>query len=164
MANKQSFTPDEWTKVMESVMMAGVAVTAAEPSGLWGTMKEAFASGTALAGAKVDANSTELAKAVMGELETSEGRTATREALKAKFAGAKAADIVSRSVDTLRDVSGILDAKAGAEAAPFKALLFHISEKVANASKEGGFLGFGGERVSPAEQASLDKIKAALGV
>lgn len=25
MANKQSFTPEEWTKVMESVMMAGVA-------------------------------------------------------------------------------------------------------------------------------------------
>lgn len=162
MANKQSFTPEEWTKVMESVMMAGVAVTAAEPSGLWGTMKEAFASGTTLAGAKVDPSASELAKAVMAELETSEGRTATREALKTRYAGAKAADIVDRSVANLQEVSGILDAKAGADA-PFKALLVHIAEKVANASKEGGFLGFGGERVSPAEQASLDKIKAALG-
>jgi hypothetical protein len=162
MANKQSFTPEEWTKVMESVMMAGVAVTAAEPSGLWGTMKEAFASGTALAGAKVDANSTDLVKAVMAELETSEGRTATRDALKTRFEGAKAPDIVARSVATLQEVSGILDAKAGADAAPFKALLVAIAEKVANASKEGGFLGFGGERVSPAEQASLDQIKAAL--
>lgn len=163
MANKQSFTPEEWTKVMESVMMAGVAVTAAEPSGLWGTMKEAFASGTTLAGAKVDPSASELAKAVMAELETSEGRTATREALKTRYAGAKAPDIVDRSVANLQEVSGILDAKAGADAAPFKALLVHIAEKVANASKEGGFLGFGGERVSPAEQASLDKIKAALG-
>ena len=37
MANKQSFMPDEWTKVLESIMLAGVAVSAAEPSGLWGT-------------------------------------------------------------------------------------------------------------------------------
>lgn len=162
MANKQSFTPEEWTKIMESVMMAGVAVTAAEPSGLWGTMKEAFASGTTLAGAKSDAGSSELAKAVLAELETSEGRSATRDALKARFEGAKAPDIVARSVETLKEVSGIVDAKAGADAAPFKALLLTIAEKVANASKEGGFLGFGGERVSPAEQASLDQIKAAL--
>jgi hypothetical protein len=36
-ANKQSFTPEEWTKILESTMLAGMAVTAAEPSGLWGT-------------------------------------------------------------------------------------------------------------------------------
>ena len=44
MASKRSFTPEEWTKVLESVTLAGVAVTAAEPSGLWGTLKEGFAS------------------------------------------------------------------------------------------------------------------------
>ena len=36
MANKASFTPDEWTKVMESVAVTGMAMTAADPSGLWG--------------------------------------------------------------------------------------------------------------------------------
>ena len=40
MANKQSFTPEEWTKILESVMLAGMAVSAAEPSGLWGLLKE----------------------------------------------------------------------------------------------------------------------------
>ena len=49
MANKQSFTPQEWTKILESTMLAGMAVTAAEPSGLWGLMKEGFASSSALA-------------------------------------------------------------------------------------------------------------------
>ena len=29
MANKQSFTPEEWTKILESTMLAGMAVTAA---------------------------------------------------------------------------------------------------------------------------------------
>ncbi len=48
MANKQSFTPEEWTKILESTMLAGMAVSAAEPSGLWGLVKEGFASSSAL--------------------------------------------------------------------------------------------------------------------
>jgi hypothetical protein len=36
MANKQNFTPEEWTKVLESVMATSIAVSAAEPSGLLG--------------------------------------------------------------------------------------------------------------------------------
>ena len=47
MASKQNFTPEEWTKISESVMLAGTAVSAGEPSGLWGTLKEAFASSSA---------------------------------------------------------------------------------------------------------------------
>jgi uncharacterized membrane protein YeaQ/YmgE (transglycosylase-associated protein family) len=50
----------EWTKVLESTMSAGMAVSAAEPSGLWGTLKEAFASSSALAAAKLDPGSSEL--------------------------------------------------------------------------------------------------------
>ena len=64
MANKASFTPEEWTKVMESVAVTGMAVTAAEPSGLWGMLKEALAGGAALAAAKADPNANELVKAV----------------------------------------------------------------------------------------------------
>jgi hypothetical protein len=43
MADKSNFTPDEWKLVLEGVMMASLAVTAAEPSGLWGLLKEGFA-------------------------------------------------------------------------------------------------------------------------
>ena len=39
MANKQSFSADEWSKIMESVALTGVAVTAADPSGLMGMLK-----------------------------------------------------------------------------------------------------------------------------
>ena len=42
MANKQSFTADEWNKILESVALSGVAVTAADPSGLLGMFKEFF--------------------------------------------------------------------------------------------------------------------------
>ena len=49
MPDKSSFTPDEWKLLLESVMMAGIAVSAAEPSGLWGLLKESFAEGSARA-------------------------------------------------------------------------------------------------------------------
>jgi hypothetical protein len=31
MADKSNFTPDEWKLLLESVTMAGIAITAAEP-------------------------------------------------------------------------------------------------------------------------------------
>ena len=62
----------------------------------------------------------------------------------------------------LADVARILDAKAPEDAAPFKNWLAEISQKVAEASKEGGFLGFGGVRISDAEKATLADIQKTL--
>jgi hypothetical protein len=45
----------------------------------------------------------------------------------------------------------------------FKAMMIAVAESVAEASKEGGFLGFGGVRVSDAEQSVLAQIRAELG-
>ena len=163
MANKQSFTPEEWTKILESTMLAGMAVTAAEPSGLWGLLKEGFASSSALAAAKADSGSSELVKAVVAEYETPEGRAAIQEALRKRFAGSKPGDAVQRSLDNLREVSAILAAKAPGDAPAFKAWLSSISQKVAEASSEGGFLGIGGVQVSDAEKATLSDIAKALG-
>jgi hypothetical protein len=163
MTNKQSFTPEEWTKVLESPMLAGMAVSVAEPSGLWGMLKEAFASSSVLAEAKLDSGTNELIKAVVADFETSEGRSTIQEALKKRFAGAKPADVIQRSLANLRDVSTILDAKAPGDSAAFKAWLGRISQRVAEASKEGGVLGFGGVQVSDAEKATLADISKALG-
>src|SRR5512134_1315381 len=156
MANKQSFKPDEWTKILQSTMLAGMAVTAAEPSGLWGALKEAFASGSALAAAKSNATSSELIKAVVAEFETKEGRSSVQEALRQQLHGAKPADAVQRSLANLREVSAILDAKAPQDAAAFKTWLRAISQNVADASSEGGFLG--GVKVSESEKATLAEI------
>lgn len=163
MANKQSFTPEEWTKVLEGTMVAGMAVSAADPSGLWGTLKEAFASRSALDAVKLDSGSNELVKAVIVDFETAEGRSAIQEALRKHFVGAKPSEFVQRSLDNLREVSAIVDTKAPGDAAAFKAWLCGISQKVAEAAMEGGFLGLGGVRVSDAEKATLADIAKALG-
>ena len=163
MANKQNFKADEWTKILESTMLAGMAVSAAEPSGLWGALKEAFASSSALAAAKTDVGSNELIKAVVADFETKEGRAAVQEALRQHLAGAKPADAVQRSLANLREVSTILNSKAPQDAAGFKAWLQAISKNVAEASSEGGFLGIGGVQVSDTEKATLADISKALG-
>jgi hypothetical protein len=64
MTNKSNFTPAEWNVLLQSMIAAGTAVTAAEPSGLWGLLKESFAGGTALAKANSDPGTNELIKAV----------------------------------------------------------------------------------------------------
>ena len=164
MANKQNFKPEEWTKTMARTMLAGMAVSAAEPNGLWGALKEAFASSSALAAAKSNAGSNELIKAVVADFETKEGRTAVKEALRQHLAGAaKPADAVQRSLANLKEVSAILNAKAPQDADAFKAWLQAIGKNVAEASSEGGFLGIGGVQVSDAQKASLADVSKALG-
>ena len=162
MANKQNFTPEEWTKVLESTMLAGIAVSQADPSGLWGTLKEYFANKSALDPSKLAPDSSELIKAVIADFETDKGRSDLQKALSKRFADVtEPAQYVQRSLSSLREVSAILDAPS--DAAAFKAWLRGISQKVAEAGVEGGFLGFGGVKVSDAEKATLDDIAKALG-
>ncbi|HEY7549054.1 MAG TPA: hypothetical protein VH913_05995, partial [Hyphomicrobiaceae bacterium] len=93
MANKTTFTTEEWKQVLESVMLSGMAVTAADPSGLIGVLKESMATGRNLLAARSDQESNELVRAVAAEYETSEGRQAAREQLKATLQGSKAAEV-----------------------------------------------------------------------
>jgi hypothetical protein len=162
MADKSNFTPDEWTLLLESVTMAGIAVTAAEPHGLWGLLKEGFASGSMLTQAKMDPKANPLVKAVVDDFGTAQGRGAARDGLKKKLAGSKPAEIKAKSIDTLQQVGAVVDAKAPGDAAAFKAWLRQISQHVAEAATEGGFLGIGGTRVSDAEKATLTEISTAL--
>ena len=52
MATKANFTSEEWGKLLASPMIAGMAITAADPSGLWGLLKEGMAGGWALVEAR----------------------------------------------------------------------------------------------------------------
>jgi hypothetical protein len=133
------------------------AVTAAEPSGLWGPLKESFASGSALARAKTDPASNSLIKTVVADFETAQGRGAARDGLQEKLAGSKPAEIKTKCIETLRQAGAIVDAKAASDAAAFKGWLRQISQHVAEAATEGGILGIGGVQVR-----TLAEISSAL--
>src|SRR5215470_2361203 len=99
MTDKSNFTPDEWKLLLESVTMSGIAITAAEPSGLWGLLKESFAAGSELVTAKMDPKSNTLIKAVVTDFETSEGRSIARDGLNAQLTGCKPAEIKTKCVE-----------------------------------------------------------------
>jgi hypothetical protein len=164
MATKTNFTPDEWKLVMQSPMMASIAVSAAEPSGIFGTLREGMASARSLMKAKTDPSADELIKAVADDIGTSDGRSAVQDGVKATLAGAKPGDFKAKAVDELRQVSALLDRKAPADAVAFKTWLNQTAQSVAAAAAEGGFLGFGGHPISEIEKATLAEIAAALNV
>jgi len=162
MATKNDFTAEEWNTVLGSPMLAGMAVTLGDPSGLWGMMKEGMASGRALLEAKNAPGASALVKDLVAAIETSEGRKAANEGLRGQLTGKKPDEMKAQMLGALTQIGKTLDAKAPQDAPAFKAWLKQVAEKVAEASTEGGFLGFGGVKVSDAEKATIADIAKAL--
>jgi hypothetical protein len=99
---------------------------------------------------------------VAADYATAEGRKAASEGLKAKLGGGQPGDIKAKALDALRQAAALVAAKAPDDAVAYKAWLARISQNVAEAASEGGFLGFGGVAVSEAEKATLAEISTAL--
>jgi hypothetical protein len=102
MASKTNFTPDEWKLLLECVMMAGIAVTAADLSGLWELLNESFASGNELVKAKANLGANPLIRAVVSDLGTAQGRSTARDGLREKLQGIKPSEITAKCIETLR--------------------------------------------------------------
>lgn len=164
MAHKDSFTHEDWAKVVASPMLASVAITAADPSGLWGLFKEALSGGWALVEAKQSATANPLAKEVADDMTNAETRTAARDWLKAQLSGVEPAEMKTKAISELRVVAALVRAKAPDSADGFLSWLESVAQKAAEAGNEGGFLGFGGVAVSDAERATLGELKTALGL
>jgi len=146
MAVKTNFSSGEWKTVLEAPVLAGFAITAADPSGIFGTLKEGWANAKELAAAKTSA-SDELIKSVAEDLFTSEGRTGAHDRMAALLKGAKREELKDRALAELKRAVALVDAKAPADA-----------------GSEGGFLGFGGVQVSDKEKATLAELHGVLGV
>lgn len=162
MSISENFTPEEWARVVAAPMVAGIAVTAADPGGLWGALKESASVAGALRAAKTDAADNALIEAVTTTYESSEGRGMARDALKDATQGKKPQEIVTTAVAELKAVGDLVASKAPETAAGYRAWLREIAANVAEAGTEGGFMGFGGVKVSEAEAATLSEIDAAL--
>ena len=162
MANKANFTAEEWGRLLSSPMIVGMAITAADPSGIWGLLKESMAGGWALIEARQSSQANPLVMAVAEDFATAEGRAVARTAMQERFTGAQLGDVKDQALGELRFVAGIVEDKAPEDAAGFKAWLQDIAQKAAEAGTEGGFLGFGGVAVSASEKATLAEISSAM--
>ncbi|PPD44980.1 MAG: hypothetical protein CTY15_05525 [Methylocystis sp.] len=157
MAGKSAFSPSEWKKVAQAPLLAGFAVSAADPSGFLGLLQEAFAEMRALSHAR-GAGGGELIRVVAGELLTSSGRADAREGVRTITQGATLDEIKTRSLAALEEIGSVVEAKAPGEAHEFKVWLIEIARSVAEAGLEDTFLGFGGIRMSEKEKATLGEL------
>jgi hypothetical protein len=161
MAGKADFTPDEWIALKKSPLMASLVVVAASPSGPVGVVKEMFAVGKLVAETKAKGGSNALVDGIVAELTTREGMEGTKPT---EIQGMSPDQARSHALDALRSAAALADRKASADADGYKRWLLEVSSRVANASKEGGFLGFGGTLVSEQEEAALRDTASALGI
>jgi len=161
MATKADFTADEWNQIQRAPFMAGLAVVAASPSGPFGVVKELFAVGKMLGEVKLQGTSNDLIKALVADIEAGEKDLSAPAELKGKTPE----QVKSYAIESLRQVAALIDKKTKPdEAQGFKQWLVSVAQKVAEAAKEGGFLGFGGTRVSEEEAATIKELSTTLGV
>ena len=142
-------------------MLAGLAITFADPGGPLEALKESSAAvktvldaskGTDEYGFFVHAVAVDVAE-----------RIRLRRNPLANF-HASGAQATEHILEELRQVNTLLDAKATRdEADEFRDWVREAAQAAAKAAKEGGFLGFGGELVSEREQQMLDRLGEAFG-
>ena len=154
MANKSSFTVDEWDLLRKVPFLTGMIVVAASPSGPLGLIQESAAASAMMRGALEKAQ-TELMRVLAEDL---------KESVHVPKMEAETPDSIrNKGLAACREAAALLSAKASpAEADEFKCWLSELATKVAEAAKEGGFLGFGGTLVTPEELSALDQIQVAL--
>lgn len=162
MTTKSNFTEQEWAAVADAPHLAAGAVMVAGASGVIGSVKEAFAAGQkVIAGAK-DTNS--LIRELSNADEVKSMQTRLKDALNEHRGDDARKWIATEAIARVRQSIQIVQQKAPAELDDYKHWIMDVADSVAKAAKEGGFLGFGGERVSKEEQRMLNELRAALGL
>lgn len=172
MTYKDDFSEQEWFLVSSLPSMIGAAVATAGKSGFFGTMKEMMASARGMMEAQAEYANNELIQSIVNQVNNKDDAKAQAEQYqqmameKMQEANVKTPDQLAQLVlDDCYTVSDLLAERAAPdEVAEYKAWAMSVGQKVAEAAKEGGFLGFGGERVSDSEEALLADVAAALNV
>jgi len=149
MATKRDFSEEEWHILRDAPHLVVIAVAAAGASGLFGSLKEAIAP----AGAIIEALKGD--NALLREIKD-EAKSANLESIRDTFRDA-AKSRARSALEILKEKGRPEDVKAYGD------FLMTLAERVANAAKEGSFLGFGGERFSEPERALLAELGQVLG-
>jgi hypothetical protein len=160
MTSKTDFTEDEWARLGRAPLVAGMAISLADPGGPIETIKESSAALRTLAEAARDGGFGEFVQAVAQDVAAKAQR---RENPMAGFKPDRR-DPRQDVLDELRAVNALLVEKASPEEiAEFREWLKAAAQRAALAAKEGGFLGIGGELVSEREQQMLDTLGGIFG-
>lgn len=158
MTKRSDYTDEEWATLRRAPMVAGLAISLADPGGPIEAAKETMATLKALSSPGHDEELVvALSQDAMASLQKRQNPLKDF-----KPRGALAGQQV---LDELRAANDIVGQKATpAEAAAFRSWLMAAAKDAADAAKEGGFLGFGAEQVSKGERTMLEQVGKVLGV
>ena len=159
MSTKSDFTDQQWQMLLDTPALVGAATMVCSRSGL-GTIKEVFALTRGLLDVSHEYRENPLIQAVV------EARTgAQSREWHDRFGDADVSEFENEVVAQCEQLSQLLaEVSSTQEAEEFKSWVFSIGFRVAKAAAEGGFLGFGGERISSEEERLLARIAVALGI
>ncbi len=159
-----NYTQEETEKMMVAPMLVSMYVMGASVSGPIGLVKEMMAGVETAMQAGRDAPVDSMLRALFSEENMKAQQDKMQQETKESTQGAQNMDQAKAKMTAdLQVAMGIVNAKASAEdAAAYKALMLKVAEKVANAAKEGGFMGIGGVLVNDAEKQAIAEITAAL--
>jgi hypothetical protein len=164
MAKKDVFTADEWTLLRIAPLMLSGGMAAADPSGFFSSLKESFAGASGMAEAFKSNSALELF-AALAEDRSMPDTPDTKSMLGEGSREQKMQNFKTVVLAKAKDAAALVASKGTpAEADAYRDMLVSVTEKAANASKEGGFLGFGGVRVSDKEQAFITEVRRTLGL
>lgn len=160
MLTKNNFSVADWNTVRDTPFLVGLATLMAEPSGL-GTIKEAFA--ISLGIYENQSSDIPIIRDLTSRVEMQSAQSSLRDRFAASQEKPSKDAIQKLALDQARTAVGILSGAASKEEVDaYRKLLYGVAEKVANSSREGGFLGFGGKAVSAAEQSFLDQLQSTI--
>ena len=158
---KSNYTPDQWQLLLDVPPAVGTAVMVAGRSGL-GSVKEAMAMARGILGAREGYDGNALVEALV-EARLKDGEKSSIESLSSPYRNLSPDQVLDDAVERCEAVAGLLADKASeSDASGYKQWALSVGQKVAEAAKEGGFLGVGGERVSEDERHALARLKQAL--
>ena len=162
MARKADFTSEEWQQLLSVPQVASLYLALASPSNPLGLAQEMIASTKGIVEALKSSSGNELIDAVAADIrEKAEKRERLESPLKVSN---DPNELKAQCLQICREVAALLSQKAPAEAQAYKQWVYQAAQNSANAAKEGGVFGIGGERVSEAETATLKEIATALDI
>lgn len=161
MSTKADYSAEEWRLFLKGPLMVGLAVVAASPSGPLGVLREMLAVGKLVAETRAQPGASELLRTLVSELSAPDARGQVDAA---EVRGLASEQLRAHAIGACRTLAALIDRKATpAEAGELKQWLVGIAQRTARAAKEGGFLGFGGVKVSESETTAIRDVARALG-
>jgi hypothetical protein len=155
MTSKADFTEEEWARLGRAPLVAGMAISLADPGGPIETLRESSAALQTVIEAAQSGSDGEFVQEVARDFAD---KARHRQNPMAGFKP-KGRDAGEEVLAELRAVNQLLVEKTTPEEREqFREWLKTAAQRAATAAKEGGFLGFRAELVSEREQVMLDRL------